>query len=72
MINESKRKELDNHWKEIGKLAEKNGFILFAHGGVMVLSTHENQIKELGEEKYLYRQKEMFRNDMTEETKNER
>ena len=71
MINESKRKELDNHWKEIGKLAEKYGFILFAHGGVMVLSTHENQIKELGEEKYLNRQREMFRYDMTEETENE-
>lgn len=72
MINESKRKELDSHWEKIGKLAEKYGFILFAHGGVMVLSTHENQIKDFGKEKYLHRQKEMFRNDMTEETKNER
>ena len=37
----------------------------------MALSTHENQIKDFGEEKYLFRQKEMFRNDMTEETENE-
>jgi hypothetical protein len=29
MINESKRKELDSHWEEIGKLAEKYGFILY-------------------------------------------
>lgn len=71
MINESKRKELDSHWKEIGKLAEKYGFIVGAYGGMMVLATHENQIKDLGEEKYLYRQKEMFRNDMTEDNENE-
>lgn len=33
---------------------------------------NEYNIKNFGEEKYLHRQKEMFRNDMTEETKNER
>ena len=71
MINESKRKELDSHWEEIGKLAEKYGFLVSACGGIMVLSTHENQIKNLGEEKYLHRQKEMLRNDMTEENENE-
>ena len=72
MINESKRKELDSHWEEIGKLAEKYGFIVGAYGGMMVLATHENQIKDFGEEKYLHRQKEMFRNDMTEENENDK
>ena len=71
MINESKRKDLDSRWEEIGKLAEKYGFIVGAYGGMMVLATHKNQIKDFGEEKYLHRQKEMFRNDMTEETGNE-
>lgn len=71
MINESKRKELDSHWGELGKLAEKYGFIVNAYAGIMVLATHENQINDFGEEKYLFRQREMFKNDMTEETENE-
>lgn len=71
MINESKRKELDSHWGELGKLAEKYGFIVSAYAGIMVLATHENQINDFGEEKYLFRQREMFKNDMTEETQNE-
>ena len=71
MINESKRKELDSHWEEVGKLAKKYGFVIESGNGVLVLATHQNQIEQFGEEEYLFRQSRMFKNDMTEDTENE-
>lgn len=45
--------EADKHWMEVMYLAEKYGFILQAYGGTAVLATHQNQLTELGEAKYL-------------------
>lgn len=45
--------EADQHWTEVMELAEKYGFILQAYGGTATLATHQNQLKELGESKYL-------------------
>ena len=35
-----KLEELDSHWTEVVKLAEKYGFIVQSYGGVAVLATH--------------------------------
>lgn len=64
MVNQEKMKELDSHWKEVMDLAMEYGFICQAYGGTAILATHKNQLEEWGEEKYLYQQKEMHRNDM--------
>lgn len=66
MVNQEKMKGLDSHWKEVMDLAIKYGFICQAYGGTAVLATHQNQLKEWGEEKYLHMQKEMHRNDMAD------
>ena len=63
-INREKLKELDSHWLEVMKLAEKYGFIGQASGGTAILLTHENQLEVDGEEKYLRRQKQMFNRNM--------
>ena len=63
-VNQEKLKELDNHWTEVMKLAEQYRFICSAVGGTATLATHQNQLEALGEEKYINRQREMFRNDM--------
>lgn len=63
-VNQEKLKELDNHWTEVMKLAEQYGFICSAAGGTATLATHQNQLEAFGEEKYINRQREMFRNDM--------
>lgn len=65
MINNEKIKYMDSHWKEVMDLAEKYGFICQAYGGTATLATHANQLNALGEEKYLYMQKEKFRIDMS-------
>lgn len=64
MVNEDKLKELDSHWSEVTKAAEKYGYIMQAYGGVAVIATHKNQLEQFGEEDYLYRQRQMFRNEM--------
>jgi len=33
-------------WNEVMKLAEKYGFIFYAHGGVTLLLSHEEQKKQ--------------------------
>lgn len=43
----------DKHWREVMSLAERYGFIMQACGGVATLATHNAQLKELGEIKYL-------------------
>ena len=43
----------DKHWSEVMSLAERYGFITQAAGGVATLATHNAQLKELGETKYL-------------------
>lgn len=43
-------KELDKHWSEVMKLAEKYGFIVQAYGGVSILSTHDAYKEEYGSE----------------------
>ena len=53
-------KNLDSHWQEVMKLAEKYGFIVNAYGGTATLATHENQIEAFKEENYLFRQRDMF------------
>ena len=63
-VNKKKQKELDSHWKEVMDLAEKYGFIGQAFGGTAILLTHKNQLEAEGEEKYIYRQKELFDLDM--------
>ena len=63
-INNEKLKELDSHWSEVMKLAEKYGFIGQASGGTAILLTHENQLEADGEEEYLRRQKQMFNRNM--------
>ena len=60
-INREKLKELDSHWSEVMKLAEKYGFITFAYDGTAMLATHENQLEEYGEEEYLSYQKQRFK-----------
>lgn len=45
--------EADTHWTEVVELAEKYGFIFSAFDGTAVLSTHRNQLEELGEPEYL-------------------
>lgn len=57
MIDKAKIEEFDSHWMDVMELARKNGFIRFAAGGVALLETHENQLKEDGEEKYIREQK---------------
>ncbi len=37
---EDRLKELDSHWTEVVKLAEKYGFIVQSYGGVAVLATN--------------------------------
>lgn len=64
MIDIDKMQELDSHWNEVMKLAEKYGFILQAYGGTAILATHRNQLDAKGEEVYLMRQSEMFRLNM--------
>lgn len=64
MLNREKLKELDSHWKEVMDLAAKYGFIGQAYGGTAILLTHKNQLEADGEEKYIYRQRQMFGNDM--------
>ena len=60
MVNDEKMKEMDCHWKEVLDLAQQHGFIEYAYGGTAILLTHRNQLKEDGEEKYLFRQRSMF------------
>ena len=60
MIDNEKMKNLDSHWQEVMKLAEKYGFIVNAYGGTATLATHENQIEAFKEENYLFRQRDMF------------
>lgn len=64
MVNQEKLKEMDSHWTEVMKLAEKYGFIGQAAGGTAVLLTHKNQLECDGEEKYIRRQKSLFKIDM--------
>ncbi len=45
-------------------LAEKYGFIGQAIGGTAVLLTHKNQLEADGEEKYLRRQRSLFKLEM--------
>lgn len=59
-VNQKKIKELDSHWKEVMNLAEQYGFVGQAFGGTAILLTHKNQLEADGEEKYIYRQKNMF------------
>lgn len=59
MLNTEKIEELDSHWKEVMNMAEQYGFIDYAYGGVATLLTHRNQIKQMGEEKYADRQRQM-------------
>lgn len=65
-INREKLNELDSHWPEVTKLAEKYGFITSAYGGVAVIATHKDQLETYGEEKYLFHQKQMFNRNMEE------
>lgn len=65
MIDYEKAEMLDKRWKDVMELAKQNGFIMQAYGGVALLGTHQNQIKEFGEKDYLKRQWEMHRIDMT-------
>lgn len=65
MVNKEKIEELDSHWNEVMHLAEKYGFICHAYAGTATLATHKNQVDALGEEKYLYMQREKFRKDMS-------
>lgn len=37
---EDKLRELDSHWTEVMKLAEKYGFIMQSYGGVATLATN--------------------------------
>ena len=60
MVNDKKMKEMDLHWKEVMDLAQKYGFVGYAYGGMAILLTHKNQLKEDGAEKYLFRQSSMF------------
>lgn len=64
MVDTEKAKELDSHWKEVMDLAQQYGFIGRAYGGTAILMTHKNQLDADGEEKYLLRQRSMFRIDM--------
>lgn len=43
--------DLDKHWKEVMKLAEKYGFIIEACGGTASLSTHKNVFDACGAER---------------------
>lgn len=63
-VNLEKIKDLDNNWTEVMKLAEQYGFICQAFGGTATLATHKNQLEAFGEEKYIERQHQMFRNNM--------
>ncbi len=65
MIDKEKMEALDAHWNEAIKIMEEYGFITQAYGGVSVVMTHKRQLEMWGEEKYLQRQKEMFRRDMS-------
>lgn len=71
MVNQEKLREMDSHWKEVMDLAEKYGFICQAVGGTAILLTHKNQLKADGEEKYIRRQRDLFKLDMKEEKKSE-
>lgn len=64
MVNQKKLKELDSHWNEVMDLAQRYGFIGQAAGGTAILLTHQNQLEVDGEEKYIYRQRAMFKIDM--------
>lgn len=64
MVDANKMTDHDSHWQEVMKLAEKYGFMLQAYGGTAILATHKNQLETLGEEKYLFRQSEMFKINM--------
>lgn len=59
-------KEQDSHWQEVMKLAEKYGFIWNAYGGVATLAVHEEQLKSLGKEDYIKRQKTMWNVELKE------
>ncbi len=48
----SDKLDQDKHWKKVMNLAAKHGFIIQAYGGTAILATHENQLKEFGEERY--------------------
>jgi len=61
MINQDNIKELDSHWNEVMDLAVKYGFITYAYGGTAILATHQNQLKEYGEEEYRRLQGERFK-----------
>ena len=43
---------MDEHWKEVMDLAQKYGFIVYAHGGTAVIMTHKVQIEEYGKKQY--------------------
>lgn len=43
---EQRMRELDAGWKEVMKLAEANGYICQAYGGVAILATHGAYGKE--------------------------
>ena len=64
MVNQEKMEELDSHWKEVMDLAMKYGFIAQAAGGTAILLTHKNQLQSDGEEKYLFRQRQVFEINM--------
>lgn len=44
--------DMDKHWEEVLKLAEKYGFILQAAGGAAILATHQNQLESRGLSEY--------------------
>ena len=37
--------ELDSHWEEVMRLAERYGFIMFAGGGVATLATNREYLR---------------------------
>lgn len=45
---DAKLEELDNHWQEVMKLAERYGFIVQSFGGTATLATHTEYIEQLG------------------------
>lgn len=65
-VNMDKLAELDSHWNEVMELAVNYGFITQAYGGTATLITHMGQLNALGEEQYIYRQRNMNGIDMEE------